>query len=111
ALDPDFIDNHRLFLYYAESTVDGGAIFANRVVRYSWDGSQLVDPRLILDFPDFGANEIGGIVNFGHDDKLYTLVGAMERSGKLQNVAAGPDPDDSSVILRTHADGSGVPGN
>jgi glucose/arabinose dehydrogenase len=111
ALDPDFVNNRRVFLYYTEALVDGGVPFANRVVRYTWDGVQLVDPRIVIDIPTPGTNEVGGIVSFGPDDKLYALVGAMERSGKLQNESAGPDPDDTGVVFRTNTDGSAPPDN
>jgi glucose/arabinose dehydrogenase len=48
----------------------------------------------------------------GPDNFLYAVIGDLNRNGKLQNFANGPDPDDSSVILRVNpADGSPAPGN
>jgi glucose/arabinose dehydrogenase len=111
AVDPDFVNNGYVFLYYSEATVDGLQAIANRVYRYTWDGAQLVDPRLVLDLPNTNRALVGGIVTFGHDDKLYTVMGSLERANKLQNVAIHADPDDTSVIFRTNTDGSAVPDN
>src|SRR5882672_745021 len=49
---------------------------------------------------------VDGIVAFGHDDQLYTVMGDLQRTGKLQNNATRADPDDTGIILRTNQDGS-----
>jgi aldose sugar dehydrogenase len=36
----------------------------------------------------------------GHDHYLYAVIGDLNREGKLQNFINGPEPDDTSVILR-----------
>jgi len=110
-LDPDFLNNGFVYLYYTESSVEGTLGFANRVYRYTWDGSLLVNPRVVLDLPNTSFHEVGGILGFGHDDLLYTVIGDLGLRGKLQNRILGPDPDDSGVIFRTRNDGSAVPGN
>jgi glucose/arabinose dehydrogenase len=111
AVDPDFVNNGFVFIYYSEAAVEGLQAIANRVYRYTWNGSQLVDPRLVLDLPNTNRALVGGIVAFGHDDKLYTVMGSLERANKLQNVAIHADPDDTSVIFRTNTDGTAVPDN
>lgn len=112
ALDPDFINNNFVYLYYTESTTDGGTPLGNRVYRYTWNGSALVSPFLVLDLPGGpGPNHDGGIVMFGADDKLHAIIGDLNRNGKLQNYPTGLDPDDSGVILRVNTDGSGPPDN
>ena len=48
----------------------------------------------------------------GPDNFLYAVIGDLNRNGKLQNFANGPDPDDSSVVLRINpTDGSPATGN
>jgi aldose sugar dehydrogenase len=117
AIDPDFVTNRRVFLYYTESSTgadtSGQAIpLGNRIYRYTWDGSALVNPVLILDLPvTNGPNHDGGVITFGPDGALYAVIGDLNRGGKLQNIPTGPDPDDTGVILRVDAGGAGLPDN
>ena len=103
AKDPDFRHNGWIYLYYTEADgADGGTVLGNRLYRYRWNGSALVEPLLLLTLP--ASNEgshNGGVLVFGRDDRLYTVIGDAERRGKLQNVATGADPDDTGSIFRT----------
>ncbi len=112
ALSPDFLNDRRVYLFYTESATgdDDPDFFAtpagNRVYRYRWDGTGLVDPVLILDLPATpGPNHDGGILIFGPDDALYVVIGDLNREGKLQNFSEGPEPDDTGVILRVDQGG------
>jgi aldose sugar dehydrogenase len=79
---------------------------ANRVYRYSWNGSALVNPSLILDLPvALGPSHDGGIMTFGPDGKLYVVIGDLNRDGQLQNFSTGPGPDNTGVIFRVNDDG------
>ena len=111
--DPDFVNNGYVYLYYTEAQdTDGGPALGNRVYRYHWNGSLLEEPLLILDLPlSDGNNHNGGIVTFGRDDRLYTVIGDLNHFGQLQNVATGPPPDDSGVILRTDGYGRALVDN
>lgn len=107
ALSPDFRNDQGLYLYFTESATgdDDPDFFAtpagNRVYRYRWDGTALVDPVLILDLPATpGPNHDGGVILFGPDDALYVVIGDLNRDGKLQNFPDGADPDDTGVIFR-----------
>jgi glucose/arabinose dehydrogenase len=106
--DPDFRHNGFIYLYYTEAAgLDGGSVLGNRLYRYRWNGSALVEPRLLLDLPFAGdTSHNGGVLVFGQDDRLYTVIGDAGRRGKLQNVANGADPDDTGSIFRT--DGFGL---
>jgi glucose/arabinose dehydrogenase len=99
--------NKFVFLYYTEST---GADLRNRVYRYEWNGQNqnLTNPTLILDLPALpGPNHNGGKLVIGPDHYLYAVIGDLNHRGKLQNIKDGPDPDDTSVILRVNLnDGS-----
>ena len=108
----------RVFLYVTESgaQVDGipteGDV-RNRVYSYTWDGTSLTNPQLLVDLPSGpGTNHQGGKLKIGPDNQLYIVVGEMQREGQLQNFQSGPPPDDTGVILRVNpADGTPSPGN
>lgn len=114
ALHPNFPATSQIYLYFTESgaTDDtSGTVtpIANRVYRYTWNGSTLGSPTLILDLPVTpGPNHDGGILIFGPDGKLYIIIGDLNRNGQLQNNTSlgAPGPDDTSVILRLNPDGS-----
>jgi len=101
---------NNVFLYYTEAA---GTDLRNRVYKYTWNGQDLVNPILLLDLPGTpGPNHDGGKLMIGPDSFLYAVIGDLNRNGKLQNFATGPDPDDTSVILRVSPnDGSPAPGN
>ena len=141
ALHPDFPANPGVYLYWTESTTGADTnvlsetpLLGNRVDRYVWDGTSLAfDHNLIMiraiqqdaDQPERG-NHDGGVITFGHDDKLYIFIGDVGRRGQLQNLPCGPtdtcpgptvpddqfggpEPDDAhltGVILRLNDDGS-----
>jgi glucose/arabinose dehydrogenase len=101
-----------VYLYYTESK---GGDLRNRVYRFEWNGQNqnLVNPTLILDLPALpGPNHDGGKLVIGPDHYLYAVIGDLNHRGKLQNTNDGPDPDDTSVILRVNPnDGSAVKDN
>jgi glucose/arabinose dehydrogenase len=117
ALDPDFDVTRHVYLYYTESstgldTTGEANPLGNRIYQYDWNGSALVNPVLILDLPwSGGPNHDGGVIAFGPDGFLYAVIGDLNRSGKLQNISAGPDPDDTGVIARIDTTGRAVSGN
>ena len=118
AVDPDFVLNRRVYLYYTESSTGADTTsststpLGNRVYRYTWNGTALVNPVLILNLPvTSGPNHNGGVIAFGPDGALYVIIGDLNRNGKLQNIPTGPDPDDSGVILRVDTNGAGLPDN
>jgi aldose sugar dehydrogenase len=105
-------NNKFVFLYYTESK---GGDLRNRVYRYEWNGQNqnLTDPTLILDLPALpGPNHDGGKLVIGPDHYLYAVIGDLNHRGKLQNIKDGPDPDDTSVILKVNPnDGSSAKDN
>jgi len=112
ALHPDFAANGFVYLYFTRSSSGGDttgtpAPTDNRVSRYTWNGSKLVNPTQIAILPvTLGPNHNGGIITFGPDGKLYIIIGELNRNGQLQNFPAGPAPDDTGVILRLNDDGT-----
>jgi glucose/arabinose dehydrogenase len=110
AIHPNFPSTPFVYLYYTQSSTAGdssGSPLANRVYRYTWNGSALVSPVLILDLPVTpGPNHNGGTIAFGPDRKLYAVIGDLNRDGQLQNFSAGPAPDNTGIIFRINDDGS-----
>src|SRR5215831_9100024 len=112
ALHPNFPGTPSVYLYYTESatgsdTNGSPTPLGNRIYRYTWNGSALVNPNLLLSLPVTpGPNHNGGVIAFGPDGKLYAVIGDLNRSGQLQNHAGGAAPDDTSVIVRINDDGT-----
>ena len=116
ALHQNFPGTPSVFLYFTVSTSGTGdttgSAAANRVVRYTWTGSGLTSPQLIIDLPVTpGPNHDGGIILFGPDGKLYIVIGDLNRNGQLQNNSGGATPDNTGVILRLNDDGTAAAGN
>jgi len=88
-----------VYLYFTESTSDGGEPIAKRVYKYEWDGNELVNPVLIKDLPQTRPYHNGGAMVTSLDDSVYLILGDAGRYGKLQNHKTG-EPDDTSVIMR-----------
>ena len=101
-----------VFLYFTEEGGEDGEL-RNRVYKYQWNGQSLVNPTLILDLPAGpGTNHQGGKLIVGPDGYLYAIIGELQREGQLQNIQAGPNPDDSGVIFRVNPqDGSAAGDN
>jgi aldose sugar dehydrogenase len=112
AVHPAFPSTPWVYLYYTESSTGDDTFgtpppLGNRIYRFRWDGHALVEPVLLLDLPVIpGPNHDGGVMTFGPDGKLYVVIGDLNHRGQLQNVAAGPAADDTSVIVRLNDDGT-----
>lgn len=105
----------RVFLYLSEATADGGTALGNRVYRYDWNPAgtgSLTNPQLVLDLPITpGPNHDGGIILLDSSNRLYVVIGELNRNGQLQNYPAGAAPDDTGVIFRVNTDGTAAAGN
>ncbi|QLH04314.1 hypothetical protein C5F49_02515 [Nitrosopumilus oxyclinae] len=98
ALDPDFEENHYLYLYYSYN--DFLDIF-NRVVRYTESENTLSDETILLDRIPGSNWHDGGRIKFGPDQKLYITTGDASSYNLAQdlNSLAGK-------ILRINSDGT-----
>jgi len=95
-----------IYLFYTESDVDGGSPLGNRIYKYLWNGTNLVNPILLEDLPATpGPNHDGGVFAKNSDGDIFTIVGDLNRNGILQNYSTG-DPDNSSVILPVEPSGA-----
>jgi glucose/arabinose dehydrogenase len=91
----------------------------NRVDRFRWSGEILEYDRNIVEFRSntlesdtsgrVRGNHNAGPLTFGPDGMLYVMIGDQNLRGQLQNITAGPAPDDpnfTGVILRLNDDGT-----
>lgn len=143
ALHPKFPQTPYVYLYWTESTTGADStqlgevgLLGNRVDRFIWNGSTLVQERNIIRLrayqADFGqplrGNHDGGVMAFEQNpngtnsnapEKLYIFIGDVGRRGWLQNILAilpvpndqfgGPHPDDThltGVVIRLNEDGT-----
>ncbi len=115
ALDPQFdLPAHRyVYLFYTAAPSDGASPTANRVSRFTWNGSALVNEEVLIDLPVLpGPNHDGGIITFGppnvpaDQQKLFIIIGDLNLNGQMQNNPTGSAPDFSGQILRLNPDGS-----
>lgn len=111
AIDPSFSSNGSVYLYHSAGTATGAWV-DNRLTRYTWNGSTLINPTPLGTFgaatdtiPGNGPNHNGGPLVFGRDGKLYGVTGDLNRNGIEQNQSATTSALTGGVY-RLNADGS-----
>jgi Glucose/sorbosone dehydrogenases len=98
ALDPDFSQNHYLYVMY--SYLEGNKTY-NRVVRLIEQNRTAAADRILVDRIPGGLIHNGGRIKFGPDKKLYITTG----DAGIQNLAQDP-ASLGGKILRINTDGS-----
>lgn len=98
ALDPNYTENNRVYLYM---TTKEGEMLQNRVVRYKLEDDQLSNPKVVIDGLPGAQYHDGGRIAFGPENKLYITAGDATRSNWAQQTdkLAGK-------ILRINSDGT-----
>ena len=95
-----------VFFYVTENDADQTVTdpndnVRNRVYSFEWDGTDLINQKLILDLPAIpGPNHNGGKITLGKDNYLYAIIGDLNHGTKLQNFENGGDPDYTGSIYR-----------
>ena len=102
ALHPNFATNHWVYVFYSEAKNDIGDPDDNRIVRFTErDGLATERTRIISDLPTGICCHNGGRIGFGHDGKLYVLVGDVNQDDRAQNPKRL-----NGKVLRLNDDGS-----
>ena len=97
-----------VYLYYTESLEDGGAPLGNRIYKYTWDGTNLINPILMRDLPVTSiGHHNGGVLTVDLNNNVFAVIGDLERNGVLQNFPTG-SADDTSIILQVDPPGSDI---
>lgn len=100
AVDPNFDDNHFVYLYYtADRGIDG---IVNRIVRFTDYNDVSTNKTVIFDnIPASRGYHSGGALAFGPDNKLYVTVGDATEHIYAQSISVP-----IGKILRINSDGS-----
>lgn len=113
ALSPNFGNDGHVYLFHTVADADGGDAIANRISRYTYDGSRLVFNKRLIDLPgNPGPNHDGGKITFGPDGKLYAVIGDLNLNNQMNNFTGlGRLIQNTSAVLRLNRDGSIPSGN
>ncbi len=103
AFHPDFAN--RPFLYLAHSYRDGGGV-RNRLVRVSYDGTELGPADILVDDIPGRSNHNGSRLTVGPDGYLYMTMGDAGRTDLAQDLESV-----AGKVLRLTLDGSPAPDN
>ena len=74
-----------VYLFFTEAYHDGGRALENRVYKYSWDGTNLVNPILLKKIPSFEREYVGGEMVSDLDGNVFAVTGDNYKIGLLQN--------------------------
>ncbi|MDH3610289.1 MAG: PQQ-dependent sugar dehydrogenase [Nitrosopumilus sp.] len=97
-----------LFHTLTNSTTDGEPPIsdnANHVYQYTWNGTNLINPTFLKEFPSTpGASHNGGVMTKDASGNVFVVMGDVERDGPLQNFPFNV-VDDTSVIMQINPPG------
>lgn len=98
ALDPEFGENHYVYLYYTYSEF---LSTYNRVSRYTEQDNKLHNEVVLIDKIPGAAIHDGGRLRFGPDGKLYITTGDAANYNLSQDLSSV-----AGKILRINSDGT-----
>ncbi len=98
ALDPNFEENHYLYLYY---TYNEFLSTFNKVARFTELDNRLSEEKILLDKIPGASYHDGGRIKFGPDGKLYITTGEAGIVANAQDLNSL-----GGKILRINSDGS-----
>ncbi|CAG0974883.1 Aldose sugar dehydrogenase YliI [Anaerolineae bacterium] len=99
ALDPQFAQNHFVYVAYTYRAQNGR--LQNRLVRLRDDNGKGVLDKTLLDGAEGNSNHDGGRVKFGPDGEVYWTVGDSQNTALAQDVKSL-----NGKILRLNSDGT-----
>jgi glucose/arabinose dehydrogenase len=83
-LHPDFTNNHFVYVYYTYGQNIIGT--QNRVVRFRYDQSTLIEKTIIVDMIPGALFHDGGRIKFGPDKMLYITTGDAQNPSLVQDI-------------------------
>ena len=90
---------NNVYLDFTESLEDGGDPLGNRIYKYTWNGTNLINPILLKDLPAEPAwFHTGGALAKDLNGNVFAIIGDVGHYGVLQNLPSG-EPNDTSVIV------------
>ena len=104
ALDPQFSQNHFVYLYLTARII--GTTAVNRIVRYREVNGILGEQVILFDEIPAAPIHDGGRIKFGPDGLLYATAGDANSQGLAQDVSSL-----AGKILRFNPDGTTPAGN
>jgi glucose/arabinose dehydrogenase len=108
-LDPDFSNNHFVYLYFTKRATSTTPAH-NQVIRVTADGDKTVvgSEKLILRLDNLSSatNHNGGALHFGEDGRLYVAVGDNANGDNAQSLG-----NLKGKMLRINKDGTIPPSN
>ncbi len=100
-LHPNFPTTPEVFLVYTYGTEDGGGYFKERMVKYAFNGTNLVSPDILIDDILAWQNHNGSRLHFLPDNTILMSTGECYVSNLAQ------DPNSlNGKYLRINTDGS-----
>ena len=89
-----------VYLFFTESSHDGGKLTGTKIFKYHWNGNELVEGILIRDISknSFSNYHHGGILTANEDGRIFVVTGDNFQEGKNQNFSSD-DMDDTSAIF------------
>ena len=101
AVDPNFGENHHIYLYYSTTGTDHA--FINKVVRYQFANGTVTEDMVLIDGIPGARYHDGGRIQFGPDGYLYVTTGDASSPALAQDLGSL-----AGKILRIDRDG-GIP--
>lgn len=83
AVDPNFTQNHFIYLYYTYSSENQNTL--NRVSRFTFDSDQIRDEVVLVDQIPGAPTHDGGRIKFGPDKNLYLTTGDAQNPSFSQD--------------------------
>ncbi|HWY33496.1 MAG TPA: PQQ-dependent sugar dehydrogenase [Nitrosopumilaceae archaeon] len=89
----------KVYLYFTQSSFNGGPPLGKRIYSYDWNGSALIHKTLVKNFPQTQNYHNGGAMTTDLNGSVYIVLGDAGQYGKLQNHPLG-EPNDTGIIYR-----------
>ena len=88
----------KIYLFFTESSRDGGISHGNKIYEYTWNGERISDPKLIRSLPGWTQGYNSGVMTHDLENRIFAVSGSQFTFGALQNT-----PSDESARCQTDA--------